>query len=69
MNIIKKCFPKVPIMALTATATEIVVNDILDILMTPNAKQFTTGFYRQNLNIKIWEKNRETTNRIDTIYN
>lgn len=64
MNIIKKCFPKVPIMALTATATEVVVNDILDILMTSDAKKFTTGFYRQNLNIKIWEKNRETSNKI-----
>ena len=33
------------------------------IVMTPDAKKFTTGFYRKNLNIKIWEKNRETSNR------
>ena len=64
MNIIKKCFPKVPVMALTATATELVVNDILEILMTPDAKKFSTSFYRDNLNIKIWDKNKDTKSKI-----
>ena len=49
MNIVKKKFPKVPIMALTATATQIVVKDILNILLTPQAKIFSSSFYRSNL--------------------
>ena len=64
MKIVKKSFPEVPIMALTATATELVVNDILEILMTPEAKKFTSSFYRDNLNIRIWNKDKNTCNEI-----
>ncbi|MGA2297151.1 MAG: ATP-dependent DNA helicase RecQ [FCB group bacterium] len=38
-----------PIIALTATATPEVQNDILKILKIPNAKKFITGFDRPNL--------------------
>lgn len=64
MRIVKKNFPTVPIMALTATATELVVNDILEILMTPDSKLFTSSFYRSNLNIHIWDKTKETKSKI-----
>lgn len=56
LSILKKLFPKTPLIALTATATEKVRRDILNHLNIPKARQFISGFNRENLNIKIIEK-------------
>ena len=32
--------------------------------MTPEAKKFTSSFYRNNLNIRIWNKDKNTCNEI-----
>ena len=46
-------FPKVPIMALTATATPAVQNDIVKLLKFRGYKKFMKSYFRRNLCIKI----------------
>lgn len=46
-------FPKVPIMALTATATERVRNDIVSLLQIKNSRLFVASFNRPNLSYRI----------------
>ena len=41
------------ILAATATATESVISDIISSLYLPNCRQFVTGFYRNNLQLKV----------------
>ena len=51
---LKSEYPNVPIIALTATATEKVNADIIDILqMDEKTKIFQSSFLRKNLNIQI----------------
>lgn len=56
LNILKKLFPGVPLIALTATATEKIRRDILHHLNIPKAKLFVSSFNRKNLNISVIEK-------------
>jgi len=41
------------ILAATATATELVILDIISCLNVKNCRQFVTGFYRNNLQLKV----------------
>ena len=50
---IKSLFPDIKIMALTATATPKVKEDIINILSLNNAHIETSSFFRPNLNLKI----------------
>lgn len=59
LSAIRKDFPNVPIMALTATATKKVVSNITEILNLIGPKFFTNSFYRNNLNIIIKKKPSE----------
>jgi ATP-dependent DNA helicase RecQ len=56
MKNLKKDFPETSIMALTATATKKVQNDILEQLNLPNAKVFISSFDRGNLKLRIIKK-------------
>ena len=51
-------FPKVPLIALTATATERVRQDIVDQLKIPEAAQFVASFNRPNLTYRVLPKRR-----------
>ena len=51
-------FPGIPIIALTATATEKVRTDILKQLTIPEATQFVTSFNRPNLTYRIRSKRK-----------
>ena len=51
-------FPGVPVIALTATATERVRQDILDQLRIPEAAQFVASFNRPNLTYRVVPKRR-----------
>ncbi|MBT3405247.1 RecQ family ATP-dependent DNA helicase [archaeon] len=55
---LKSLFPGVPIIALTATATEKVREDILSELSLGNAKLFISSFDRKNLNLMVFEKKK-----------
>lgn len=52
-------FPTIPIIALTATATPHVKDDIIRELNLQNPKTFVSSFYRQNLTIKVLPKKNE----------
>jgi len=52
-------FPLIPIIALTATATPQVKDDIISELNLSNPKTFVSSFYRENLHIKVVPKKNE----------
>ncbi len=62
LNTLRDIHPEVPVMALTATATQRVQNDIVDQLKLNNPKVFKTSFKRPNIALQVlesddkWEK-------------
>jgi len=56
LSLLKTLFPSVPIIALTATATEKVRADILNQLNLKKAAVFISSFNRENLNLSVIEK-------------
>jgi len=64
INHISNVFPKVPILALTATATNKVIEDIQQLLELKNPQRFTASFERKNLSYIV----RETQNKAQQIH-
>ena len=58
LNYIRRKFPDVPCIALTATATKRVQEDILDQLSIPNAERFVASLNRENLTYIVKLKRR-----------
>ncbi|WVZ49796.1 hypothetical protein U9M48_001123 [Paspalum notatum var. saurae] len=58
LGCLKQNFPRVPIMALTATATESVCKDVLGALRIPNAVILKRSFDRLNLNYEVIGKTK-----------
>lgn len=58
LGCLKQHFPRVPIMALTATATEAVRKDVLSTLRIPNALVLKRSFDRHNLDYMVIGKTR-----------
>jgi len=56
LDIIKKWTKKVPVLALTATATPKIIQDIQDILLLKDPLIVKSSFHRENLNINIVRK-------------
>lgn len=56
LSILRKRFPHVPLIALTATATPKVRDDILTALDIPHAKTYQASFDRSNLKIAVFDK-------------
>jgi ATP-dependent DNA helicase RecQ len=52
---LKECFPKVPFLALTASATTLVKEDIITQLQLKNPQIFTKSFYRENIAYMVFE--------------
>lgn len=67
LNCLKKMAPNVPIIALTATATKQVQEDIIKTLKLKNPLLVRSSFDRDNIYIEIKLKKKETV--IDDIYN
>ncbi|KAI3445389.1 hypothetical protein Pfo_002054 [Paulownia fortunei] len=59
LGCLKQNFPHVPLMALTATATQIVRKDILNSLRIPHAIVLETSFDRPNLKYEVIGKTKE----------
>ena len=56
LSIIKNTFPNIPILAVTATATPRVVNDIYEMLNIYEVNEYILGTRRTNLEINIYRK-------------
>jgi ATP-dependent DNA helicase RecQ len=54
LNILKKRYPNVPLIALTATADRVIRRDILSQLHIPETKTFVASFDRPNLSLAVW---------------
>ena len=54
LSIIKNTFPDIPMLAVTATATPRVVNDIYDMLNIYDVGEYVLGTRRTNLEINIY---------------
>ena len=53
LSMLKKQFPDVPVMALTATADRLTRNDIVRQLNIPDARIFITSFDRKNISLQV----------------
>uniref|UniRef100_A0A915J7I5 RecQ-like DNA helicase BLM n=1 Tax=Romanomermis culicivorax TaxID=13658 RepID=A0A915J7I5_ROMCU len=61
LSILKQTFPRVPILALTATATSRTVKDTQKQLSIPKSKFFVSSFCRANLSYLVRKKDKKTT--------
>ncbi|PIA27007.1 hypothetical protein AQUCO_08400046v1 [Aquilegia coerulea] len=59
LGCLKQNFPNIPVMALTATATQSVRKDILSALRIPHALVLETSFDRPNLKYEVTEKTKD----------
>jgi len=66
---IREIHPKVPVLALTATATQFVRNDIVDKLQFKNAKIFVQSFARKNLSYVVLNDEDKHKKLIDIVKN
>jgi ATP-dependent DNA helicase RecQ len=55
VKVLKEIFPAVPVIALTASATKIVLKDIIEQLNIERPKVFRKSYYRENLAYQIFD--------------
>ncbi|KAG2819213.1 hypothetical protein PC129_g11365 [Phytophthora cactorum] len=67
LGILKRQFPKVPILALTATATPRLAKDVKAILEIQNCVSFRTSFLRNNLHYEVMEKPAKDATAMDSL--
>lgn len=67
LGIMKRQFPEVPILGLTATATKNVIEDVKKILNIPVCTLFKASFNRPNLFYEIKQKSSEYKEAMDNI--
>ncbi|KAE8888946.1 ATP-dependent DNA helicase [Phytophthora fragariae] len=67
LGILKRQFPTVPILALTATATPRLANDVKAILAIQNCVSFRTSFLRKNLHYEVVENPAKDATAMDKL--
>ncbi|CAA7015887.1 unnamed protein product [Microthlaspi erraticum] len=67
LGCLKQNFPRVPLMALTATATESVCQDVLKSLRIPRAPVLKMSFDRTNLKYEVITKNKEPLKQLQEL--
>ncbi|WOL18880.1 hypothetical protein Cni_G27677 [Canna indica] len=67
LGCLKQNFPRVPIMALTATATQSVRQDILYTLRIPDALVLETSFDRPNLKYEVILKSKDSLKQLEQL--
>ena len=66
---LKEVFPNVPLVALTATATHKVREDIASQLQLQNARVFISSFNRENLHLRVIEKKQAFPKLLNLLQN
>jgi ATP-dependent DNA helicase RecQ len=66
---LKEVFPNVPLIALTATATHKVREDIASQLQLQNARVFISSFNRENLHLRVIEKKQAFPKLLNLLQN
>ncbi|XP_042475326.1 ATP-dependent DNA helicase Q-like 1 isoform X2 [Macadamia integrifolia] len=69
LGCLKQNFPDIPVMALTATATQPVRKDILDSLRIPHALVLETSFDRPNLKYEVVGKTKDSLKQLGQLLN
>jgi ATP-dependent DNA helicase RecQ len=69
LKLFREYFPTVPIIALTATATPRVKDDIINELRLRQPKTFVSSFYRPNLEIQVQPKRNEIQKIVTLLQN
>lgn len=69
LQVLRSNFPSVPVIALTATATERVRQDIVDQLTMPTAGRFIASFNRPNLAYHVRPKRRSLERLLELLAN
>ena len=64
LRCLRRDYPNVPIMALTATADQKVVNDSIRALGMSNPHQYRSSFNRPNLHYEVRKKDNKTIDEI-----
>ncbi|MCX6720943.1 MAG: ATP-dependent DNA helicase, partial [Candidatus Staskawiczbacteria bacterium] len=67
LTVLRENFPKIPIIALTATATEDVREDIVKQLSLENPKMFISSFNRPNLSYEVLPKKESFASIVDLV--
>ena len=67
LGVMKEWFPKVPVMALTATATPHVANDVAQILGIEGCKTFRSSVNRPNLHYHTLHKSSKADKALDEV--
>ena len=67
LQVLRDDFPGVPVIALTATATDRVRQDIAGQLRMPDAAQFVASFNRPNLTYRVMPKRRSFDTLVDLL--
>ncbi|KAL8160427.1 LOW QUALITY PROTEIN: hypothetical protein V2J09_001964 [Rumex salicifolius] len=65
LGILKQKFPNTPVLALTATATHVVKEDVVQALGLVNCVVFRQSFNRPNLSYKVFPKTKKCVEEID----
>ncbi|KAK9814024.1 hypothetical protein WJX73_009544 [Symbiochloris irregularis] len=67
LGVLKQQFPQVPIIALTATATDQVCDDLLDILRIQGCERFRSSINRPNLFYEVTDKPAKTEDALEAL--